>query len=74
MFKILLIKINILYIKLGQGGGVAEWDGPVDRSEGARTPHSCGGHVLVVVSVVVVVLGGVVGDGSDITATCRCRG
>ncbi len=38
--------------------GGAEWDGRVDQSEVARTPHSCRGGVAAVVFIIVVVLGG----------------
>ena len=60
----LLSKSNILSIKLDEeGGGVAEWDGPVDRSEAARMPHLRHGRVASVAFVVVVVLIGDVGAG-----------
>ncbi len=75
MFKILLSKSNILNFKLDEEGGVAEWDGPVDSSEAARTLHSHSrrGRVAAVVFVVVfVVLGGGVGGGSGSTVSRRC--
>ena len=73
VFKRLLIESNILNIKLDEeGGGVAEWDLPLDQSKAARRPHSCCGHTSPVVVVVVVVLGRVVGGESGSTAACRC--
>jgi hypothetical protein len=72
--EIFHIKIIMLNIKLGRGGGgVAEWDGPlVDQSEAAKTTYSRGGHAAAVVSIVVVVLSRGIGGGSGSTATC-CR-
>lgn len=74
MFKILLSKSNILNFELDEEGGVAEWDGPVDSSEAARTLHShsrrCRVAAIVFVDVFVV-LGGGVGGGSDSTVSRR---
>ena len=51
-----------------EGGGVTEWDGPVDRSEAVRTPHLRGSRAAAVVYVVlVVILGGGVGGESGST-------
>jgi len=66
MFKILDYESNHLNIKY------EEWDGPVDQSEAARTPHSRHGRTVVVVFVFIVLLGGGIGGGSGITATCYC--
>ena len=63
MFKILHYKSNHLNIKY------EEWDGLVDRSKMARTPHSRRGHAVAVVFVFIVILGGGIGGGSGITAT-----
>ncbi len=63
--RILHIKSNVVNIKLDKEGGGAEWDGQVDRSEAARTPHLRRG----VIFVFIILLGGGVGGGSGITAT-----
>ena len=57
MFKIFLIKSNILNIKLDKEAGIAEWDGPMDRTEAARTPHLCHGRSSAVFFVVLGILG-----------------
>jgi len=48
---------------LTRRGGVAEWDGPVDRSEATRTPHSRHGYAAAVVFVSSSFLVGALGAG-----------
>jgi len=72
MFKLFLIKCNILNIKLDEEWGITEWDGPVHRTVAARMPHLCRGCLAAVVFVVVVVLSRGIGGGSGSTAAHRC--
>ena len=72
MFKIFLIKSNILNIKLDKEAGIAEWDGPMDRTEAARTPHLCRGRSSAVFFGVLGVLGRCIGGVSGSTAARPC--